>query len=270
MDNTSLDFARKILATLEHIRDFLKNAPGQNHQQSVHKQHDPETEPASAEVYPPLVPQVEPTLLHPPKTQQDGRATVSWWKSALETFALIAGIVYAIVTYLQWRDLRHNFEIDQRAWLKIEYGSPSTSAGVSAAAKIINVGKSPALHAKVGAVLEVVERHHTLSFSPRHGFTGIDFPLLFPNDINPFMVVRFSKLTPPPKSLSESELESLKRGDSYIAVFGQATYADQFGWHWMRFCMPSASTDPNIEPGHFNTKDCIAWNQIGDGDPPPE
>src|ERR1700722_14701384 len=31
-----------------------------------------------------------------------------------------AAIVYAIITYLQWSDLRRNFMIDERAWLKME------------------------------------------------------------------------------------------------------------------------------------------------------
>lgn len=34
----------------------------------------------------------------------------------------VAGaVVYAVITYFQWRDLRHNFEIDERAWIKVAF-----------------------------------------------------------------------------------------------------------------------------------------------------
>jgi hypothetical protein len=39
------------------------------------------------------------------------------WKRGLGIGAVLATIVYAVVTYYQWRDLRHNFQADQRPYL---------------------------------------------------------------------------------------------------------------------------------------------------------
>jgi alkyl hydroperoxide reductase subunit AhpC len=42
------------------------------------------------------------------------------WKAAIEIIGIAFAVGYAIVTYLQWQDLRHNFIVDERAWLGIK------------------------------------------------------------------------------------------------------------------------------------------------------
>jgi hypothetical protein len=55
-------------------------------------------------------------------------------------------------------------------------------------------------------------------------------------------------------------------GDSYLILFAQAVYADQFGKHWTRVCYwRDYDTRPS---GGFNADTCVAWNSVGDGDPP--
>jgi hypothetical protein len=35
-----------------------------------------------------------------------------WWKDSLKVAGILSAIAYAIVTYLQWKDLQHNFFIE--------------------------------------------------------------------------------------------------------------------------------------------------------------
>jgi len=57
------------------------------------------------------------------------------WKRIIQTGGILSGIAYALVTYLQWRDLGNNFRIDQRALIKIEAafaGALVSTVGVKA------------------------------------------------------------------------------------------------------------------------------------------
>jgi hypothetical protein len=51
------------------------------------------------------------------------------WKSALEVIGIIAGIGYAIITFLQWRDLGRNFKDSQRAWVGPNFTVPVIDLG---------------------------------------------------------------------------------------------------------------------------------------------
>ena len=63
---------------------------------------------------------------------------------------IAAGIIYAAVTVLQWRDLRRNFRVDERAWvgpLSTAIASEDTPDGSGVIFEIpyTNTGKTPAL-----------------------------------------------------------------------------------------------------------------------------
>ncbi len=60
----------------------------------------------------------------------------------------------------------------------------------------------------------------------------------------------------------KQELLDFKR---YLAVYGQATYHDLLGEHWIRFCAWSTLGSPPIEHGVFNSGACPAYNSAGDG-----
>ncbi|AXC16244.1 hypothetical protein ACPOL_7044 (plasmid) [Acidisarcina polymorpha] len=64
--------------------------------------------------------------------------------------------------------------------------------------------------------------------------------------------------------LSPKELEDLRAGRSYLAVFGIVQYFDQFGPHWYRFCAWHGYNQ--TVPVEFAAINCVNWNQVGDGD----
>ena len=67
------------------------------------------------------------------------------WKTALEITAIVFGIGYAVVTGLQWWDLRQNFKIDQRPWIGLtDEAVVVTPDKIDAEIKFVNSGKTPA------------------------------------------------------------------------------------------------------------------------------
>lgn len=72
-----------------------------------------------------------------------------FWKPTLEIIGIVAGIGYALVTFFQWRDLKHNFVTDERAWVNVssvEVLTPISTTGKGwFLVKLANTGKTPAL-----------------------------------------------------------------------------------------------------------------------------
>jgi hypothetical protein len=82
------------------------------------------------------------------------RSCIEWvWqiiKGTLEIGGFAAVIVYAVTTYCQWRDLRHNFIVDERAWVGIDIQlsaikNPDGTIKFVANGVFKNTGKTPAL-----------------------------------------------------------------------------------------------------------------------------
>jgi len=183
---------------------------------------------------------VPPTPANPKKAKQSGETRRPWrkrlWRwikriflkrDRLEKIGIMAGIIYAVVTVAQWRDLRHNFEVDQRAWLKAETGLPVTLAENMSLDKlpitIKNVGKSPALRSIADAAFDVIPRANapSLTFDAIH--TQVDIPLLFPGDDNSFPVA-YRSPSKDSTALSNTTIQDLIAGRSYLVVFSQRGY----------------------------------------------
>jgi hypothetical protein len=191
----------------------------------------------------------------------------------LEIVGLLAGIGYAIVTYCQWRDLRHNFELEQRAWIKVDYPEFGHSPpSVPVTVKFINVGKSPALRIGASTVVEIVDNRKEPSFLdfPKRN-SGMFVSLIFPTENIEYAAELFNGNTAQavPRELTASEVESLLKGDSYMAVYGSVMYSDQFGTHWTRFCNWKVFATTQIEKprvfGVVRAAACTAFNETGDG-----
>ena len=187
---------------------------------------------------------------------------LSTWR-VFERAGILAGIVYAVITYLSWKDLRHNFMVDERAWLKVQIAFPPTQ-DTQVPMKIINIGKIVATSAHFDADLELVDSHSAPSFRFKPWHTIGTFQVMFPNNAeNPIPVIRFdpdgNKLL-----LTEPESNDLAAGNTYAVVYGQVVYADQFGQHWTRFCY---SKHYNNDPSSlkFNDKSCSDYNAVGKG-----
>jgi hypothetical protein len=72
------------------------------------------------------------------------------------------------------------------------------------------------------------------------------------------IVLHRDGLTPQP--MKPEELDALKRGAAYIAIYGAVIYRDQFGSHWTRFC-----SFGSYQPGFYTTHWCTAFNHLGEG-----
>jgi hypothetical protein len=173
--------------------------------------------------------------------------------------------VYALITAVQWYDLRHNFMVDQRAWIKAQVIWKEFPSTQQVMIQIRNVGKSVALGPQSVAVLEVVDRKNEPTmvwrFKPHQ---SAQFSLDFPGDSEePFPLPLYSE-DKAVRKLTETEIKSLNSGDSYLVASGLVVYEDQFGKHWTRFC----SWQPFAELPDFRSRSCVAWNAVGDGEPP--
>ena len=191
------------------------------------------------------------------------------WLQRLEAAGIVFAMAYAIVTGLQWWDLRQNFKIDQRAWVKVRYQFLPDQLDPKKPLDRwlvvgVNAGKSVATGVHMKTQFEIVPSSASPSYSfiKQHG-EG-DISPLFPGDDSGFVPAFLESTKTAPRALRADEIDDLTKGLSYLAVFGIVTYKDQFGPHWTRFCFwKSFATQ-----GNFNADSCVEWNTVGDGKPP--
>lgn len=192
-------------------------------------------------------------------------------KDRLERAAFLAGIVYAVVTVVEWRDLRHNFEIDQRAWIQIAQGLPATVTEDIVVDRmpitLKNVGKNPAFQTLVDAQFNIVDADKPPSFSFESMHSIARQSLLFPQEATPEGIpVLFRSPTGEARKISVEEIRRLIAGTAYLVIFSRAFYVDSFGTHWTRACSwKDYSPLPNKT---YQADYCVAWSAVGDGVPP--
>lgn len=180
--------------------------------------------------------------------------STKWWKGvkeSIEAAALISAIVYAGITYRQWRDAARNFRTDERAWIKIRFpvdasGNaiyPELAQGkpIAIVFSLSNTGKTPSKPVRVEASAVILNADVPVPIEqlddPNQVF-GADtqFGGLFPNDNTaPSVVYRQNRGQALP--MTQLEIDTLRRGDQYVAVYGIIRYDDVFGHsHWTKFC----------------------------------
>lgn len=255
--------------TVHDLRDQF--AERQLAQQRMRDQSEPtlHVEQPSTEGKPARGTRDEKTLADIRELKDPWYKSLDRWTSIAELVGIPFAILYAVVTYCQWQDLRKNFEIDQRAWIKVAHNIPISInedmnlGGVSITLE--NVGKSPALRSIGDANLEVVAKDRSPALSPVPGHTQIDTSLLFPAVTSTPIGVRLYTPSLTPRILSQQELRSLIQGDTYLVSWAQIVYFDQFGKrHWTRSCIWKSY----YPPGNYAADSCVAWNAVGDGNPP--
>jgi hypothetical protein len=248
------------VAHLEHLNaPRQQNKTGESPQNASGDKGDPTPR------QPATVKQTPAAPLDASESQQPWYKTIQGWYYMLAIIGIPFAIGYAFVTYLQWRDLRHNFEVDRRAWIKIKLDWDPSVPADTLVAKIVNLGKSVALRPRTTAMMQVVDAHKQPSFSLSPSHITVAYPLQFPNDVNdvPIALLAFPNV---PRPLSGDERMSLLIGESYLVVSGVITYADAFGKHWTRFCFWQEYSR-NLK-AEFQARSCVDWNAVGDGDPP--
>lgn len=182
MDNKALaDFIRleisRLSATINKLVHLL-NTPGKQNPTSIASEGAAEDEGDRA---PGTTSVVAPRPANPDKTKKSRRyaaprRTLKWkawrWtrriflkKDRLERVGICFGVAYAIVTIIQWRDLRQNFKIDQRAWVSIGFALPATiTPNASVVVEAKNVGKSPAVRSAGDYLFQVIDSDSAPSF----------------------------------------------------------------------------------------------------------
>ena len=148
-----------------------------------------------------LVPQVPPTPDNAEKSHNRWYQTLAGWKVMLEIVGIPFAIAYAVVTFFQWRDLRHNFEVDQRAWLKIVLSWPDPITTVPATAKLIfqNTGKSVMTSIYAESSFEIVKSDSPPSFSLKKMHNPTSEASLFPTDASDSSANLFDQVTKTPR-----------------------------------------------------------------------
>jgi len=274
MDKATRALAQRV-ADLEktvHRLTQLINAPREQDEAGVSPQDASNKERNSTERKPKSSSQVQPSPSNTNQTKNPWYKTTEGWKTCAELVAIPFAIGYAIVTYYQWQDLRRNFETDARAWVKVQYGLPAVmSETPMVIVNVINFGKSPALESIVDTVFEIVESKNPPSFKFVAGHDVTVLNLIFPTTNNAKNSEFPVAPTPGNRHLTSTELQNLISGQSYVAVFGQVAYRDQFRkQHWTRFCTwQSYAIGPNANQV-FNASPCVHYNALGDGNPPKE
>ena len=172
--------------------------------------------------------------------------------------AVAAGfaLIYAAITYLQWQELRHNFTIDERAWIEVKDTNTSSKLsdyrGAHTHVVMSNFGKSPALNIRVRTAGEILPANTPPSLLYGRGVTvstGDLFPGV-PLDITVGDTV----------DMTEQQRQSLETGRSYLAMYGVAQFSDIFGKeHATTFCVWRAF---GKSPVGYAAKPCTDYNSV--------
>jgi len=273
MEKTVARIERKI-----NNLETVVNTPRQEAVQTVSEQKDTDQQGERTPIRPPA--NASPNKSREPQKSNNqavpqGRRiwhvtvqVVKWrhWKQLLEVVGIFFAVGYAVVTYLEWRDLRRNFEAEQRSWLQVGTNLQSFGSNIPDTVTVSekNIGKSVADGSVGLAAFEVVDKKDAPMFYrndrlKNHASAG----LAFPGTEGSGWTVQNLDDNGNHIPVSDRDKKRLLNGDAYIAVYGELYYRDQFGMHWTRFCDWIA-----YAPGNYGSKACVAWNAVGNGDPP--
>ncbi|WP_128911360.1 hypothetical protein [Granulicella sibirica] len=193
--------------------------------------------------------------------------TISWWKHRLEFWAIFFAIGYAMITFAQWLDAGDNFQVDERALIKLvatenTTADIDTSRPMSQSISMENVGKTVAKDIRGSIVIE----RRTISESPSLNYeqpgTGVTFGILYPGKPATFPAF-WQKLSgggTQVTTITQSDLDAFKEGKIYFAIFGEIIYRDVFGVeHWSRFWSFLGGANQS-----YPTQNCTNYSNVDD------
>jgi hypothetical protein len=151
------------------------STPKQQHNEALRPRDNTAEKRASAPVNPPVISEVPPRPPNPLQPYQGRYESTPLWKKILESAAVVAGVSYAIVAYLQWHEMKRATDAAKsaaetahdalvkgnRPWLGVD-GSATTlqqptmgKEGIKASVGFIlkNFGTAPALHVGMHAII---------------------------------------------------------------------------------------------------------------------
>lgn len=157
---------------------------------------------------------------------------------------------------------------DQRAWVNVpdQYGIPELVIGQTVSYKMgfVNTGKTPAwkLRAKVRG--EFVFPKPAFTFP--EGYYSSFYLGQLPPSYNPAPTVLQIRAGFFASPLDTQMKEIVERGNMYVAIYGELTYGDIAGQHWLRFCKSEGQSPWSDDQG--NSRECADYNAFGDGSLP--
>lgn len=189
-----------------------------------------------------------------------------WGWRLLEGTALVAAIVYAVVTTFMWRDSHNNFVVDERAWMNVESTSPAQSdirdgTPIKEFIAIGNTGKTAAKRVRVAFRVSIPHNNDSVAFDYTGNISANFAGLITPNSYAQSSVDETDS-EGRPRLLTQVEADDLLNGRRYMAVYGMGQYYDIFGNpHWFHFCQWKGY----LTGESFNASQCVNYNDTGDG-----
>lgn len=261
MDNAAQEFARKVVNELQKIRNILgqwnvtghPNGPREEHKEAVANQDRAAKENSKANDGTAFVAPNHPAPAKPKNIYRKSYRCARRWKPFLEIAALVAGIGYAIVTYYQWRDLRDNFKVEQRAWIGVMgVGIEGLVSGTVTARfplTITNTGKTPARFVEFRSNLGYV-RHPNGKPEEMIGIGGGESEKIV-GDFDPARKPKNTNRAGTIQPGAQNQIlhtaifssgigvtpDEIMTGNKTVFLQGIIWYTDIFGGeHWTRYC----------------------------------
>lgn len=209
--------------------------------------------------------QVRPSSANSNQSKKPWYKTVASWKSLLELVGIPFAIGYAIVTFFQWQDLRHNFKVDERAWVNLRnemaesqrIDLPPDGQQLSIPIQVSNIGKTPAKDVTVfmSSAYLPIDQSPDFDGAPN---AEIGYGSMMPNA--PPVVI---PIMPKRLILNPEIRNAFLNGSNYLDIYGRITYEDIFdNPHKARFCFFFGSDIAHMKKAAEN---CVKYNQIEDG-----
>ncbi len=141
--------------------------------------------------------------------------------------------------------LAHN---EQRAWVifphKYALVDFAANGPITYSAGFRNIGRTPADAVQAIVRAEIVASRNEPSLSYEPGTSNIfRSGELVPNDDEPPQKLQ-ARAEHMPIIISSERLRRIQSGGEYVAIYGQVTYKDIAGDHWMRFCVEVNTAEP--------------------------
>lgn len=207
-------------------RVSINNAPEQQYRGTISKEHDTNEKDNGMTKLTPITVNIQKTPNHTDNPKNKWYKTSQGWISVLKVASMVAGIAYALVTFYQWRDLRHNFVVDSRAWvMPFEYKRTTDFSGNVVGANLFykNTGKTPAL-----------DLHIFVGWAPGDSLIpNRDVP----SDNSPKFALAPNGVGNSAPNIPTDVVKGVMNGNPGGFIFGTIWYKDVFGHaHWNQYC----------------------------------
>ncbi len=180
-------------------------------------------------------------------------------------------LIYAAITGAQWWELRQNFRVDERAWLKFEAAPQqpgdqtfswqlTVGQPVTYPLRVVNVGKTAAKNVDMKFFIDIVDADKEPPLSRVDSSRGFPFGHITTGIVFPSQDFKQTVIRPGNGAAAQlatgDEVRAMEEGKAYLAVYGIISYDDIFQIHrWTKFCT-------FLGDGQFRAQDCATYNAV--------